>query len=118
MKTRGLLIGAALLGVLAGFILSAIDMFGSLILFLITYRLCADGEAERRLRYGALIAPYWIFILTLYGTDLIRLQNYEPAFVSVAIFLMVFGAILGIVSYGLKKIFRAYALKQPQSLEG
>lgn len=118
MKTRWLLIGAALLGVLAGFILSAIDMFGSLILFLVSYRLCADREAERRLRYGMLIAPYWIFILALYGTDLIRLQSHDPAFISVSIFLIVFGAILGIVAYGLKKIFRAYALKQPQSLEG
>lgn len=118
MKTRGLLIGAALLGVLAGFILSAIYVFGSLILFLVSYHLCVDEEANRRLRYGTLIAPYWIFMLAMYGTYLIQEQNSDPPASAVNIFFMVFGAILGIVVRGLKKLFRAYTLKQPKSFRG
>ena len=75
MKTRSLLIVAALLGGCAGFILSSLDVFGSLILFLSTYHLLADGEAERRHRYGTFIIPYWIFIIALYGVVLIKVQS-------------------------------------------
>lgn len=122
MKTWPLLIVAALLGGCAGFILSSLDVFGSLILFLSTYHLLADGEAERRHRYGTFIIPYWIFIIALYGVVLIKVQSNMDSVVSAAsLLLMTSGAILGLIVYGLKKLFRAYvsrSLKQPQSLEG
>ena len=123
MKTRSLLIVAALLGGCAGFGLLLLDVFGSLILLLITYHLFAGGEAARRKRYGELIKPYWIFIIVLYTVVLgyVWIAHVQSMAATSSLMLISFGAILGLIVWGLKKMFRAYvsrSLKQPQSLEG
>ncbi|MBP5993752.1 MAG: hypothetical protein KA731_02480 [Candidatus Moranbacteria bacterium] len=123
MKTRTLFIGAAILGMCAGIGLLLLAVFGSLILFLITYHLFADGEAARRMRYGELIAPYWIFMTTLYMVVIVHaLNSYTQSIAATSSLLLLgFGVVLGLIVYGLKKLFRAYAfktLRQPQSLEG
>ena len=123
MKTRSLLIVAALLGGCAGFGLLLLDVFGSLILLLITYHLFADGEAARRKCYGGLIAPYWIFIIVLYTVifSYVWIVHAQSMAATSNLILISFGAILGLIVYGLKKLFRAYAsksLKQSQPLEG
>lgn len=123
MKIWSPLVMAALFGVFAGFGLLFLDVFGSLILFLITYHLFADGHKMRQERYGALIVPYYVFILALYAVVLIHaLNNLGGGSVVTAsnLLLMSFGAILGFVVYGLKRLFRAYAskpLKQAQPIE-
>lgn len=107
------------LGWLAGFILLAIGMFGSQILFLVSFDLCCADKNVVRQSYPY---PYWGFIVMLYAVyfDLLFTQDYDdPNFVMVTFFLVAFGAILGLIMQGLKKLFRFFAAKRSSpTLEG
>lgn len=123
MKIRTLFIGAAILGMLAGLGLLFLDVFGSLILFLITYHLFADGEAARRKLYGEFIALYWVFTSSLYAVVLVDVLIFHTQSIVAAssLLLISFGVVLGLGVAGLKKLFQMYTSKtpkQPQSLEG